>query len=37
MLGNAYPEIRSALEAFRAAQTGKVLAQPDPRQSPPNT
>jgi 5-(carboxyamino)imidazole ribonucleotide mutase len=36
MLGNAFPEILSALEAFRSAQTDKVLAQPDPRQSAPN-
>jgi hypothetical protein len=27
--------IRTALEAFRAAQTAKVLAQPDPRVPPP--
>ena len=31
MLGNKYPEIRKALEAFRRAQTDKVLADPDPR------
>jgi 5-(carboxyamino)imidazole ribonucleotide mutase len=35
ILGNTRPAIRTALEAFRAAQTGKVLAQPDPRVPPP--
>jgi 5-(carboxyamino)imidazole ribonucleotide mutase len=35
ILGNTRPEIRAALEAFRAAQTAKVLAQPDPRVPPP--
>ncbi len=34
ILSNTYPEIRAALEAFRAAQTEKVLAQPDPRLPP---
>ena len=34
ILGNTHPQIRTALEAFRAAQTSKVLAQPDPRQPP---
>ena len=34
ILGNAHPEIRMALEQFRAAQTAKVLAQPDPRLPP---
>jgi 5-(carboxyamino)imidazole ribonucleotide mutase len=34
ILGNTRPAIRAALEAFRAAQTGKVLAQPDPRVPP---
>lgn len=34
ILGNTHPGILSALEAFRAAQTGKVLAQPDPRLPP---
>lgn len=29
-LGNRYPEIREALRKFRAAQTQKVLAIPDP-------
>ena len=27
-----HPAIRAALDAFRAAQTDKVLAQPDPRE-----
>lgn len=31
MLGNKYPEIRSAIDAFRQRQTDAVLAQPDPR------
>jgi 5-(carboxyamino)imidazole ribonucleotide mutase len=35
ILGNTRPEIRAALEAFRSAQTDKVLAQPDPRVPPP--
>jgi 5-(carboxyamino)imidazole ribonucleotide mutase len=35
ILGVARPEVRRALEAFRAAQTAKVLAQPDPRVPPP--
>jgi 5-(carboxyamino)imidazole ribonucleotide mutase len=34
ILGNTNPAIRAAVEAFRAAQTDKVLAQPDPRQPP---
>jgi 5-(carboxyamino)imidazole ribonucleotide mutase len=34
ILGNTQPAIRAAVEAFRAAQTGKVLAQPDPRRPP---
>jgi 5-(carboxyamino)imidazole ribonucleotide mutase len=34
ILGNTQPAIRAAVEAFRAAQTDKVLAQPDPRQPP---
>ena len=34
ILGNTQPAIRAALEAFRAAQTDKVLAQPDPRHPP---
>jgi 5-(carboxyamino)imidazole ribonucleotide mutase len=36
ILSNTQPAIRAALEAFRAAQTDKVLAQPDPRQPPPS-
>ena len=35
ILGNTRPAIRAALEAFRSAQTDKVLAQPDPRVPPP--
>jgi 5-(carboxyamino)imidazole ribonucleotide mutase len=35
ILGNSRPEIRAALEAYRAAQTGRVLARPDPRSPPP--
>jgi 5-(carboxyamino)imidazole ribonucleotide mutase len=31
ILANASPSIRTAVDAFRAAQTDKVLAQPDPR------
>ncbi|NWO56429.1 5-(carboxyamino)imidazole ribonucleotide mutase [Chromohalobacter israelensis] len=31
MLGNKYPAIREALEAYRAEQTQKVLDAPDPR------
>ena len=31
MLGNKYPEIRRALEAYRAEQTRKVLEQPNPQ------
>ena len=31
MLGNKYPEIRAAINAFRQRQTEAVLAQPDPR------
>jgi 5-(carboxyamino)imidazole ribonucleotide mutase len=34
ILGNTHPAIRAAVEAFRAAQTDKVLAQPDPRLPP---
>ena len=34
ILGNSHPAIRAALDAFRAAQTDRVLAQPDPRQPP---
>jgi 5-(carboxyamino)imidazole ribonucleotide mutase len=35
ILGNKYPEIRSALRRFRATQTGKVLATPDPAKAAP--
>jgi 5-(carboxyamino)imidazole ribonucleotide mutase len=31
ILGAKHPEIREALRKFRAAQTGRVLANPDPR------
>jgi 5-(carboxyamino)imidazole ribonucleotide mutase len=31
ILGAKHPEIRLALKRFRAAQTEKVLASPDPR------
>jgi 5-(carboxyamino)imidazole ribonucleotide mutase len=31
ILGNKYPQIRTALKRFRAAQTEQVLSQPDPR------
>ena len=34
ILGNSHPAIREALEAFRAEQTRKVLAHPDPSQPP---
>jgi 5-(carboxyamino)imidazole ribonucleotide mutase len=34
ILGNTQPAIRTAVEAYRAAQTDKVLAQPDPRLPP---
>ena len=34
ILGNGDPRIRATLEAFRKAQTDKVLAQPDPREPP---
>ena len=37
ILANGHPQIRAALDAFRAAQTAKVLAQPDPRQPPAHT
>jgi 5-(carboxyamino)imidazole ribonucleotide mutase len=30
IVGNKHPEIREALRRFRAAQTEKVLANPDP-------
>jgi len=35
ILGNSRPEIRAALEAYRSAQTERVLARPDPRSPPP--
>jgi 5-(carboxyamino)imidazole ribonucleotide mutase len=34
ILGNKYPAIAAAVDAFRLAQTDKVLAQPDPRIAP---
>jgi 5-(carboxyamino)imidazole ribonucleotide mutase len=34
ILANTHPAVREALEAFRAQQTAKVLAQPDPSQPP---
>ena len=37
ILGNSHPAIREALDAVRAEQTRKVLAQPDPSQPPPVT
>jgi 5-(carboxyamino)imidazole ribonucleotide mutase len=37
ILGAKYPEIRVALKRFRAAQTEKVLAAPDPRQDGEST
>jgi 5-(carboxyamino)imidazole ribonucleotide mutase len=33
MLANEYVEVRTALDAFREAQTAAVLAKPDPRTS----
>ena len=33
ILGNKYPQIRRALEAFRRARTETVLSQPDPGQA----
>ena len=33
MLANEHAEIRTALDAFREAQTAAVLAKPDPRSS----
>ncbi|MHB0776224.1 5-(carboxyamino)imidazole ribonucleotide mutase [Halomonas sp. WWR20] len=35
MLGNKYPEVRTALEQYRAEQTRKVLDAPDPSQPEP--
>ncbi len=34
MLGNKHPEIHRRLVEFRAAQTQRVLADPDPRKTP---
>ncbi len=31
ILANEYPEVRTALDAFRQSQTAAVLAKPDPR------
>jgi 5-(carboxyamino)imidazole ribonucleotide mutase len=36
ILANRHPAIGAALERFRAEQTAKVLAQPDPRVAPPS-
>lgn len=33
ILANEFVQVRTALDAFRAAQTAAVLAKPDPRQS----
>ena len=33
ILGNKYPKIREAVEAFRVKQTKLVLDEPDPRSS----
>jgi 5-(carboxyamino)imidazole ribonucleotide mutase len=33
MLANEFAEVRTALDAFREAQTAAVLAKPDPRAS----
>jgi 5-(carboxyamino)imidazole ribonucleotide mutase len=35
ILASGYPEIGEALQAFRRAQSAKVLADPDPRQPSP--
>jgi 5-(carboxyamino)imidazole ribonucleotide mutase len=32
ILGNKYPEFRTALHTYRSAQTDRVLANPDPRE-----
>jgi 5-(carboxyamino)imidazole ribonucleotide mutase len=37
ILGNSHAAIRDSLDAFRAEQTRKVLAQADPRQPPAST
>jgi 5-(carboxyamino)imidazole ribonucleotide mutase len=34
ILGGKYPHIREALRQFRGAQTGRVLANPDPSSAP---
>ena len=34
LLGNKYPAIREAVREFRARQTARVLAEPDPRNIP---
>jgi 5-(carboxyamino)imidazole ribonucleotide mutase len=34
ILSNTHPDIRASLDAFRAAQTDKVLAHADPRLPP---
>ena len=33
ILGNKYPQFRSAYRRFRQQQTGDVLAHPDPRET----
>ncbi len=35
LLGNKYPAIREAVREFRARQTARVLAEPDPRSLKP--
>lgn len=35
LLGNKYPAIREAVRGFRARQTARVLAEPDPRNPKP--
>ena len=35
ILGGRFPEIRTALKAYRQAQTDSVLAHPDPREAAP--
>lgn len=34
ILANKYPEIKMSLQKFRAEQTKKILANPDPRKTP---
>ncbi|HYD02533.1 MAG TPA: 5-(carboxyamino)imidazole ribonucleotide mutase [Phycisphaerales bacterium] len=36
ILGNKHPQFAKAVIAYRAAQTGKVLADPDPRKPEPS-